>query len=316
MCSSQSEADITSPLPRVRARRTASKIDFIDGPVDTDEENENIEKLVEAEGDTDFLPPKVVKKKGRPRKTAGKSRIKTNDAGTEMNNKDDTDAQESPAMNNLNTTKHSSSSESNTSIPSKIVKVARANQEPLLGGCSALDGPGQDQPNLQRRSTTPENEGTGSFIMALGNYQQRDTQSYSAVKRPLPATGNTPNVQIKISPKVITDTDDDKNSTVDTSDQRPQSHSKVITSKNDTTTESASSVRVRRKVRKLDYLPDWEDDTAEENEYIDASIENFVLNSKKRGHVGKFAQNVDISKVDGEIEMNDYACGGKSLLSV
>ena len=169
MCSSQSEADIASQLPRVRARRTASKIDFIDGPVDTDEENENIEKLVEAEGDTDFLPPNVVKKKGRPRKTAGKSKTKTNNAGTEMNNKDDTDAQESPAMINVNTSKHNTSSESNTSIPSKIVKVDRANQEPLLGGCSALDGPGQAQPNLQRRGTTPENEGTGSFNMVSGN---------------------------------------------------------------------------------------------------------------------------------------------------
>ena len=162
MCSSQSEADISSPLPRVRARRTASKIDFIDGPVDTDEENEKIEKLVEAEGDKDYCPPKVVKKKGRLRKTAGKSKTKTNDAGTEMNNNDDTDAQESPAMINVNTTKHNIRSESNTSIPSKIVKVARANQEPLPGGCSALDEAGPDEPNLPRRSTSPEDKGTGS----------------------------------------------------------------------------------------------------------------------------------------------------------
>jgi len=98
MCSSQSEADLASPLPPVRTRRKVSSADYVFEGGDTgkghsDDENEDIDKFIEAENDTEFVPSEndstpipQSKKRGRPRKSEQDKALKKHrKSGTKTN---------------------------------------------------------------------------------------------------------------------------------------------------------------------------------------------------------------------------------------
>jgi len=277
MCSSQSEADITSPLPRLRARRKASKVDFIDEPDDTDEETEKIEKLIEAEGYMDFFPSKVTKKKGRPRKAAIRSKDtnKTDDAKIEKNNNDDFDNIGGQELRSMNTTKHDISTDSNTSTASKILKMVQDHQASLPCGASGLVGPGQGpvQLNLQRPSKPKEGK--------AGSMRRDQNSDNWIVKSSITATesGNSSSVENKNSIK-IDDTSVDTNSSVDIG---AQSQAMINTSKCDTNAESSKSVSmrskvtitnsVRDKVTKMDFVSGEAGDIGEENDNREKLVE-------------------------------------------
>jgi len=269
MCSSQSEADTASSLPRVRARRKASKVDFIDGPVDTDEENEKIEKLVEAEGDTDFFPSEVAKKKGRPRKadSRNKDTIKTDDAKTEKNNNDEIAGQESKSMHTTNT---DTSADSSTSTPAKNMKMAKVHEASGLAGL----GQGSVQLKLQR-SSIPKDDNAGPIL------RNRNRDKW-IVKRSVTATsesGNSSTVENKNSIN-IENTSIVKKYSVDIDGQ---SHSIINSSKCHTSEESSTSVsvkskvimanNVRDKVTKTDYVSGEAGDTGEENDNGEKHVE-------------------------------------------
>jgi len=91
MCSSQSEPDVSSPLPRISSRkRKVITADSVIGELELtdDEKSECSGKLVEADNDADFDPdesdlmPKI-KKRGRPRKKTSKKKA------LDTNNRDD-----------------------------------------------------------------------------------------------------------------------------------------------------------------------------------------------------------------------------------
>jgi len=303
MCSSQSEADVTSPLPRVRVRRKASNVDFVDGPVDTDEEIEKIEKLVEADGDTDFLPSKVAKKRGRPRKVIkNKNTTKTGDAKTEMNNNDDIAGKESRSKN---TTNHDKSTNLNTSTPSKSMKMARVHQEPLPGGASGLVDPGPDQ--LKLKSPSLKEDNAGPMTIDPGEYKHLDTSMLTT------KLGNFSSVNNKNTTK---NTCVDVNKSVD---MVGKSHSMVNSSKcTSTSTESATNTSVRSNVTMVDFLSAGPRDTDEENYSTEKLVvadndkdfvpgeENIVSKYTKRECPRKVTQNENIYKVDDETEtIND-----------
>jgi len=258
MCSSQSEADITSPLPRLRARRKASKVDFIDEPDDTDEETEKIEKLIEAEGYMDFCPSKVTKKKGRPRKAVIRSKDtnKTDDAKTEKNNNDDYDNIAGQEFKSMNTTNHNTSTETNTSTAVKIQKMVRDHQASLPCGASGL---WSVQLKLQRPSI-PIDDKTGPM---MGD-RNRDNW---IVKRSTTATesGNSSSVENKNSIK-IDNTSVDTNSSVDIGGQSQA----MINSMRSKVTITNS---VRDKVTKMDFVSGEAGDIGEENDNREKLVE-------------------------------------------
>ena len=80
MCSSQSEADVTSPLPQVSKRKKVITADYVIGESELtdDEESEKNDNHVQADkvadfdqGEADVL--RKVKKRGRPRKKTMKT---------------------------------------------------------------------------------------------------------------------------------------------------------------------------------------------------------------------------------------------------
>jgi len=298
MCSSQSEADVTSPLPRVRVRRKASNVDFIDGPVDTDEENENIEKLVEADGDTDFLPSKSAKKRGRTRKVIkNKNTTKTGDAKTEMNNHDDNIA--GKESRSINTTNQDTSTNLNTSTPAKSMKMARV----LPGGASGLVDPGPDQ--LKLKSPSLEDDNAGPMIIDAGEYKHLDTNSLWMQSSKL---GNLISVKKKNTTK-IENTCVDMNNSVDLVGK---SHFMVNSSKCKTSAESATNTSVRSKVTMVDFVSAGARDTDEENDNTGKLIvadndadfvtgeENIVQKNRKRECPRKVTQYDNIYKVDDD----------------
>jgi len=317
MCSSQSEAEIASPLRSVRVRRKASNVDFIDGPIDTDEENEKIENLVEAEGDTDFLPPpKVAKKRGRHRKAVKNRNLsKTNDAKTVMNNNDDIAGKESQSTNttnheSINTINHDTSTESNTSTPSKSMKMARVHEEPPPGSASGSVDPGPDLFKLKSPSILKVDT-AGPMIIDPGKYKHLEANSLGML-----TTRKLSNCS-SVKNKNTTKTENTCIDKIKSVDMGGEPHSMINSSKSDKSIESTTSANVRSKDAMVDFVSAGAEDTDEENDNMEKLIMaendtdfvpdegNIVQKNANRVCPGKVAQNENIYKMDDETKMNN-----------